>query len=99
MSAPAQDAVNAAVEFVALQLAGPERILARHYPTVHGTCAGCVATPVRCPCSAARIANLALNHPAYQAGVLPAARFGAAARPDRHRPPTWSVAKPTPGAA
>lgn len=62
-----QEALEAAVEFVAWQIAGPERILTRHYPSPRGTCAGCTTTPVRYPCSVARIAELAQEHPVYRA--------------------------------
>lgn len=52
-------AVEAAIEFVATQPAGPEKMLNRHYPRRGGMCAGCVAKPTRYPCQSARIGQLA----------------------------------------
>lgn len=55
----ATSAVGTAVEFVAAQPGGVERILRQHYPREGGMCAGCVAVPTSYPCQAARIAELA----------------------------------------
>jgi hypothetical protein len=56
-------AVEFAALFVAAQKGGAERILQRHYPTPNGLCAGCLATPTDYPCQAARIAEVAQQHP------------------------------------
>jgi hypothetical protein len=53
-------AVASAIEFVAAQSGGAERILATHYPLPGtGLCAGCRTVPTRYPCIAACIAELA----------------------------------------
>jgi hypothetical protein len=53
-------AVAAAIEFVAAQAGGAERILKLHYSLPDsGMCAGCRVVPTRHPCTAARIAQLA----------------------------------------
>lgn len=59
-------AVDAAVEFVAVQPGASDRILSRHYPTRCGTCAGCATASTRYPCLAACIAELAQKHPLYR---------------------------------
>jgi hypothetical protein len=60
--------VLAAVEFIAAQFGGAERILEKHYPLPgSGLCAGCSAIPTRHPCAAAGIAGLAKQHPDYRA--------------------------------
>jgi hypothetical protein len=59
-------AVVAAIEFVATQHGGAERMLELHYPMASGLCAGCTACPTRHPCQAARIAQLAKRHPKYR---------------------------------
>jgi len=51
--------IEAAVQFVAAQAGGPARILATHHRLEDGSCAGCITTMTRWPCSAARIANSA----------------------------------------
>jgi hypothetical protein len=52
-------AVTIAIEFVAAQSGGAERILEIHHPLSGGMCAGCRTVPTRYPCTAARIAELA----------------------------------------
>jgi hypothetical protein len=60
--------VLAAAEFVAAQYHGAERILEKHYPLPgSGVCAGCSATLTRYPCVAARIAEIAMQHPGFRA--------------------------------
>jgi hypothetical protein len=66
-----QEAVDAAVEFVAMRPDGPARILARHYPTKNGICAGCSASATPYPCQAARIAEAAQKHPKFRSHEIP----------------------------
>ena len=51
--------LETAVAFVAAQPDGPARLSALHHLLPNGLCAGCVATPTRWPCGAARIAAAA----------------------------------------
>jgi hypothetical protein len=51
--------IEAAVRFVAAQVGGSDRILATHYRLDDGSCAGCITTMARWPCSAAQIATSA----------------------------------------
>jgi hypothetical protein len=82
-----KEAVDAAVEFVAMRPDGPQRILAHHYPTESGICAGCLASATRYPCQAARIAEAARQHPIFRShGVselVPPIRRRVAARQSR----------------
>jgi hypothetical protein len=66
-----QEAVDAAVEFVAMRPDGPARILAHHYPTESGICAGCLASATPYPCQAARIAEAAQKHPKFRSRQVP----------------------------
>lgn len=53
------DVIDAAVRFVAAQADGPARLLATHFRLTGGSCAGCMTTMARWPCSVARIAHVA----------------------------------------
>jgi hypothetical protein len=61
-----QSAVEYAIEFVATQAGGAERILEQHYPMPSRVCAGCAVVPTEYPCQAARIAEHARQHPKYR---------------------------------
>jgi hypothetical protein len=51
--------IFAAIEFVAAQPGGPDRILRRHRAARNGTCTGCTVAATTYPCQAARIAQIA----------------------------------------
>lgn len=55
------DVIQTAVWFVATQSGGPARILAAHHRLPDGYCAGCLATPMRWPCTVAAIATNAIS--------------------------------------
>jgi hypothetical protein len=67
--------VEYAAYFVAIQVGGVERILRRHYPMPNRLCAGCLATPTKYPCQAARIAEMAKQHAEYCGTPTPAAQI------------------------
>lgn len=58
--------VEVAVAFMATQPGGPERTLAQHRHLSNGLCSGCLHRAVAWPCSVARIAALAEQHPSYR---------------------------------
>lgn len=58
-SGDAESVIDIAVQFVAMQVGGWERTLARHQPLPCGLCGGCSSRPVRWPCSVAVIARKA----------------------------------------
>lgn len=58
---PAPSAIDAAVQFVALQPGGARRILLEHDRRRDGTCAGCRTSPVTWPCVVGAIATRALE--------------------------------------
>lgn len=55
------DVIQTAVWFVATQAGGPARILAAHRRLPDGYCLGCLATPMRWPCTVAAIATNAIS--------------------------------------
>jgi hypothetical protein len=71
-SSDAETVIDVAVWFVATQVGGWERTLARHQPLPSGLCGGCSSRPVRWPCSVASIADKARERQARGRAGMPA---------------------------
>ncbi|WP_219414050.1 hypothetical protein [Pseudonocardia nigra] len=80
--------VDIAVQFMAQQPGGAERVLALHRPLADGLCAACLTTVTRWPCSIASLALLARPHIGSTNAIatpVPADREGYRGPPARSR--------------